>query len=403
MRAQIKSWMPIALSASVISFLAGACVQHASAPGSTALTQSAQAQQNTTNTANTAATTRQPIRNADDLAQLSSTYAQIARKVTPAVVNIQAETIVRGRLQRDPFNDFFGDDFGGRMFRTPDQKSQSVGSGVIIDPSGLIITNNHVAGNATKLTVTLNDRRRFPAKLLGADADSDVAVLKIDAPNLPTLQWADSEKLQVGDIVLAIGSPFNLASTVTQGIISAKGRRDLGISTYEDFLQTDAAINPGNSGGALVDINGNLVGINTAILSESGGNQGIGLAIPANLARSIGKQLATSGRVTRGWLGVVVEPLTNDVADQLNLGTTGGVLVTGLYQQAPAAQIPWSERGTDIIESVNDTPIDSPGQLRNLIAAADPGSSLKLKVWSDGNVKDYTVKLSSRPGKVQGV
>jgi len=388
-------YLPLCVGASVLAFGAGACFQRTSTP--TGAPQSvASAQGNSSPAAKTSA----PIRTADDLAQLGSTFAQIARKVTPAVVNIQAVKVQPGRVYQDPFG---GEGFGGRLFREPDQRSQSIGSGVIIDAKGLIITNNHVAGGATQLTVTLPDRRRFPAKLLGADAASDVAVLKIDGANLPTLSFADSDKLDVGDIVLAVGSPFNLSNTVTQGIISAKGRRDLGISAYEDFLQTDAAINPGNSGGALVDIHGDLVGINTAILSESGGNQGIGLAIPSNLARSIAAQLAQTGRVTRGWLGVVVEPLTGDVADRLGLKNQSGVLVTGLYGNAPAAQIPWSERGTDVILSANDAPVDSPGDLRNIVAALKPGASLKLHVWADGQTKDYSVNVATRPARAQGV
>lgn len=388
-------WLSLSVGASLVAFTAGACYQR-TAPAPNGLEQTALAQTRTG---------QNPIRNADDLAQLSATYAEIARKVTPAVVNIQAVKVQPGRTFSDPFGGMYdgGGNFNGRMFREPDQRSQSIGSGVIIDKSGIIITNNHVAGGATQLTVTLSDRRRFPAKLLGTDPASDVAVLKIEAPNLPTLNFVDSDKINVGDIVLAVGSPFNLASTVTQGIISAKGRRDLGISAYEDFLQTDAAINPGNSGGALVDINGDLVGINTAILSESGGNQGIGLAIPSNLARSIERQLATTGKVTRGWLGVVVDPLTGDVSDQLGLTTQGGVLVTGLYQNAPAAAIPWSERGTDIILSANGAPVDSPGELRNMIAGLAPGAPLKLKVWSNGQTKDYSVNVGTRPARAQGV
>ncbi len=340
-------------------------------------------------------------RNASDLASLSSTYAQIARKVTPAVVNIQSTTVVPGRILRDPFSDFFGGESGERMLREPDRRSQSLGSGVIVDARGLIVTNNHVIRGATQIIVTLSDRRRFSARLLGADAASDVAVLKIEGPNLPTLQWADSDKLNVGDIVLAVGSPFNLASTVTQGIISAKGRRDLGISAYEDFLQTDAAINPGNSGGALVDINGNLVGINTAILSESGGNQGIGLAIPSNLARQIGNQLASSGQVSRGWLGLVVAPLTGDISDRLGL-RSGGVIVTGVYTNGPAGRVGWTENG-DILLSVNGTPVDSPGQLRNLVAASTPGAPLKLRIWQSGETRDVEVQSARRPARVQGV
>jgi Do/DeqQ family serine protease len=389
----MKPWTFFAASAAALAFGAGACVQRASAPQS-GLAQPAVAQE----TSQTA-----PIRNASDLAALSATYAQISRRVTPAVVNIQSTTVIPGRVLRDPFSDFFGGDMGGQMLKEPDQQSQSLGSGVIVDASGLIITNNHVIRNATRVNVTLSDQRRFPARILGADPDTDVAVLKIDAPNLPSLKWANSDKLSVGDIVLAVGSPFNLASTVTQGIISAKGRRDLGISPYEDFLQTDAAINPGNSGGALVDINGNLVGINTAILSESGGNQGIGLAIPANLARQIGDQLAKTGRVTRGWLGVVVEPLTGDISDQIGLTGQGGVIVTGVYTNGPAGQLPWSENGTDILLSLNGTRLDSPGQLRNLVAQAAPGATLKLKIWQSGQTREFDVQTARRPSRVQGV
>ena len=375
--------LPALAGAATVAFLTGACVQRAS----NSLDKPAQAQ-----------TT---IRNADDLAALSSTYAQISRKVTPAVVNIQSESVVRGRVFQDPMAEFFGGDFGGRTLREPDRRSQSLGSGVIIDGSGLIVTNNHVIKNATRITVTLSDRRRFTAKLLGTDADSDVAMLKIEGQDLPTLKWADSDKINVGDIVLAVGSPFNLSSTVTQGIISAKGRSDLGISAYEDFLQTDAAINPGNSGGALVDINGDLVGINTAILSGSGGNQGIGLAIPANLARTLGNQLATTGRVTRGWLGVTVQPITGDIADKL--GLQDGVLVTGVYPQSPAGQVPWSQRGTEVITKVNGVAIDSPGELRNLVASAKPGASLSVEVWSDGKTRSYDLSAGTRPARAQGV
>jgi serine protease Do len=392
----MKSRTPLAFGAGAVltGFFLGACVTQNQSAKDT-LQSPAVAQTN-----NNRGTT--PIRNADDLAALSSTYAQIAKKVTPAVVNIQAVSVQRGRVFRDPFSEFFGnEEFGGRRFREPDRRSQSVGSGVIISSDGLIITNNHVINGATSLTVTLNDRRRFTAKLLGADAASDVAVLKVDATNLPTLKWADSEKINVGDIVLAVGSPFNLSATVTQGIISAKGRRDLGISSYEDFIQTDAAINPGNSGGALVDIHGNLVGINTAILSESGGNQGIGLAIPANLAKSLGSQLAQTGKVTRGWLGVVVEALPPEIGSQV--GLNNGVLVTGVYTNSPAGPVGWSERGTDVIVAVNDQNIESPGQLRNLVAGLTPGSNIKLRIWQDGKTKEVTLKAGNKPARAQGL
>lgn len=339
-----------------------------------------------------------------DLKKLSATYADIAKKVTPAVVNIQAQKTIPGRVVRDPFFDFFGG--GGPLLREPDRQAQSVGSGVIVNASGIIVTNNHVVEGADTLLVTLSDKRRFPAKLLGVDPPTDVAVLKIEGQNLPVAPWADSEKLQVGDIVLAVGSPFGLASTVTQGIISAKGRRDLGISAYEDFLQTDAAINPGNSGGALVDLDGDLIGINTAILTangQQGGNQGIGLAIPANLARRISEQLATGGRVTRGWLGLVIEPMTADIAPKIGLRDTNGVLVRAIYARGPAGALPWDEQSLDVLLKVNGTAIESAGQLSNLVADIKPGSKVTLSLWSNGQMREVTLTAGTRPARVQGV
>jgi Do/DeqQ family serine protease len=384
-------WKPLAGTA-LLAFALGACVR-----------------QNTSDTLGPAqaqdagAPSTAPIRDAEGLARLSTTFADIASRVTPAVVNIQSETVIPGRVLRDPFSELFGDGFGDGMMREPDRRSQSLGSGVLVDTAGVIVTNAHVVKNAARIQVTLSDKRRFAAKLLGTDPDTDVAVLKIEGANLPALTWADSNALKVGEIVLAIGSPFNLSSTVTQGILSAKGRRDLGISSYEDFLQTDAAINPGNSGGALVDIRGRLIGINTAILSGSGGNQGIGLAIPANLARKISTQLATKGQVERGWLGMVVEPVTDDIAQQLNLPETRGVVVTGIYRSGPAGSQPWSRDGGDVILSVNKTRIDTPGQLRNLAADIAPGTPVQLEVWQNGQVQSFTVRAGRRSARVQGV
>jgi Do/DeqQ family serine protease len=335
--------------------------------------------------------------NIAQLKNLQATYASVAKKVLPAVVNINTTQIIPGRVLRDPFSDFFGS--GGGTIREPDRKAQSLGSGVIVNTNGTIITNHHVIANASQITVTLNDERQFSAKIVGSDTDSDVAVLKIQATNLPTLQWDDSNKLQVGDIVLAMGSPFGLSSTVTQGIISAKGRHDLGISPYEEFLQTDAAINPGNSGGALVDLNGNLVGINSAILSESGGNQGIGLAIPSNLVRKISDQLISSGHVTRGWLGIVAQPITPNIAKGMNLPNTNGVLAIGIYDNGPAADL----QPGDVLLSVNGIPISSAGQLRNQIADLVPGSTLTLQVWHNGKSVQRSIKVGTRPEKVQGI
>ncbi len=347
----------------------------------------------------------QTTRNIGELKNLQATYADIARRVTPAVVNITARRVVPGRVVRDPFFDFFGGDFGP-LLREPDRQLQSVGSGVIVNADGTIVTNNHVVESADSIVVTLSDKRRFPAQLVGVDPPTDVAVLRIQGKNLPVAQWADSGKLQVGDIVLAVGSPFNLSSTVTQGIISAKGRRDLGISSYEDFLQTDAAINPGNSGGALVDLDGDLIGINTAIMTsqgQEGGNQGIGLAIPSNLARRISDQLLAGGRVTRGWIGLVVDPLTDDVAVRLGLGEARGVLVTGIYTRGPAGSLPWSQQPRDVILKANGTAVESPGQLRNFVADLAPGSKLTLSIWQNGKTSDYDVTVARRPARVQGV
>jgi Do/DeqQ family serine protease len=385
LRSRSSRILTLGASTLLLGVFIGACAGRYAPTGSTPLTP-AEAQ----------------IRNADDLKALGATYAQIAKSVTPAVVNINSTQIVRGRVLRDPFAEFFGDDFGG-MRREPDRRAQSLGSGVLVDKSGIILTNRHVIANASEITVTLADRRHFKARLIGSDPDSDVAVLKIEANNLPTLKWSDSDKLQVGDIVLAIGSPFNLASTVTQGIISAKGRRDLGISAYEDFLQTDAAINPGNSGGALVDMDGNLVGINTAILSESGGNQGIGLAIPSNLAHKLSDQLIKDGKITRGWLGLVVAPVTGDIAAAMKLPEIRGVWVTGVYTRGPSGGADWSEDGGDIITKLNGTQIESPGQLRNLIADVAPGSKVTLEVWQNGRTRTFTIQAGTRPARVQGV
>jgi len=396
-----SNWPFVFAGTALLGFLVGACVEHnASSNPANSFASDADAQSQTGLGEDAQPSTS---RGGFDLAAMNESFASIARKVTPAVVNIQSTSIIPGQVVQDPFANFFGDNSNGGLFREPDQKSQSLGSGVIINANGLILTNNHVVKNATQILVTLTDRRRFPARLLGADADSDVAVLKIDATALPTLKLADSDKLEVGDIVMAVGSPFNLSSTVTHGIISAIGRHDLGINTYEDFLQTDAPINPGNSGGALVDIYGNLVGINTAILSESGGNQGIGLAIPVNLARRIGQQLAQTGHVTRGWLGVVVQPLTDDVATQLGLPDSNGLQVTGIYSHGPAGNLPWSQNGTDIILAVNGNPIDSAGSFRNLVANSPVGTVLTLHVWQDGKTNDYQVTLARKPDHVQGI
>ncbi len=381
-----------------VGILIGACARQLPTSSTQSVLQgSAQAQTTTQTTAlNNNVSTGNTIGNAAELARLSATFAGLAKQVTPAVVNINTQQVIPGRVLEDPFGGLFG---GNGTVREPDRQAQSLGSGVIVDARGVIVTNNHVIKNASTITVTLNDRRRFAAKLVGTDPDTDVAVLRIDVPggNLPTIPWADSDKAQVGDIVLAVGSPFGLSATVTQGIISAKDRRDLDLSQIEDFLQTDAAINPGNSGGALIDINGNLVGINTAILSKSGGNQGIGLAIPAKLARNVSGQILANGSVTRGWIGIGADEITPDLAQKINYTGTSGVLVTGVSSRGPAAGLPWVRDGANVIVNVNGTPIDSPGQLRNIITDATPDSTLKLDVWQGGKISTFSVRVVRQP------
>ncbi len=325
--------------------------------------------------------------NIGQLQNLSATYAAIAKKVTPAVVNISSERVVPGG---DPLEDFFGG--GGR------RRAQGFGSGVIVDGRGIVVTNNHVVEGADQLTVTLNDRRRFPGRLLGTDPSADLAVLKVEADKpLPTVPWGDSDALQVGDIVLAIGSPFGiLSSTVTQGIISAKERSGLGVNEVEDFLQTDAAINPGNSGGALVDVSGRLVGINSAILSKGGGNEGIGLAIPARLARKSSGQIVATGRATRGYLGIATEYMTDDIAREIGAPRGQGVLVLGVGRNAPAARLPWSREG-NVILKVNGAPINSPRQFAVAVTEAAPGSKLALDVWQNGRTRTFEVTVGRRP------
>ncbi|MGC4099134.1 MAG: trypsin-like peptidase domain-containing protein [Nitrospira sp.] len=259
----------------------------------------------------------------------NQTFVDIAKSVKPAVVNIYATKSGRSEGSGSaPFDDplfrkFFGDEFFRKFEHPKERKERGLGSGVIVESNGLIITNNHVVGKADEIRVTLSDKREFKAKLIGTDPKTDVAVVKIDATGLPTVAWADSDKLEVGEFVLAVGNPFGLTQTVTLGIVSALGRA-AGIAEYEDFIQTDAAINPGNSGGALVNVRGELVGINTAIFSQSGGNMGIGFAVPSNMAQSIMGQLVQTGKVVRGWLGVSIQELTPELASQFGITETKG-------------------------------------------------------------------------------
>ena len=286
----------------------------------------------------------------------SQPFVAIAKQAKSAVVNIAAVKKHREReTGRSPFLDdpffrrFFGEEFERRMPSPRDFREQGVGSGVIVSSDGYIITNNHVVDGMDELTVSLPDKRTFKAKVVGTDPKTDVAIIKIDAANLPVLEWGDASQLQVGEMVLAVGNPFGLSQTVTMGIISAVGRANVGIVDYEDFIQTDAAINPGNSGGALVNLKGELIGINTAIFSQSGGYMGIGFAVPSNMAKHVMHDLIKHGKVVRGWIGVSIQEVTADLAKEFGAEEPSGALVADVMDDSPASKAKL-ERGDIITE-----------------------------------------------------
>jgi serine protease Do len=334
--------------------------------------------------------------------ETSKAFSEIASSVSPAVVNISTTKVVRREvnpLLEDPFFDFFSP---FREFRTPRKwKEQSLGSGVIVSPDGYIITNNHVVEQADEVRVTLLDKRSFKAKVIGADPKTDVAVVKIDAKELPTIRWGDSDRLQVGEFVLAIGNPFGLSHTVTMGIISAVGRANVGIADYEDFIQTDAAINPGNSGGPLVNIRGELIGINTAIFSKSGGYQGIGFAVPANMVRLVMDQLEQKGKVTRGWLGVTIQELTPELSQEFGLKNGNGALVGDVAKGSPADKA-GLKRG-DIIIEFNGKKVEDVGNLRNMVAQSRVGSTVKMSILRSKKEYSFQVVIASLPRDVADV
>ena len=318
--------------------------------------------------------------------------APMLEKVTPAVVNIATE----GRIELRQ-NPLFDDPFFRRFFNVPNQpierKTQSLGSGVIVDAKrGLVLTNNHVIANAVQITVTLRDGRHLDAELVGTDPETDIALIKIPVDGLTKLETADSDQLRVGDFVVAIGNPFGLGQTVTSGIISALSRSGLGIEGYEDFIQTDASINPGNSGGALVNLRGELVGINTAIFSQSGGNIGIGFAIPINLALQVMEQLLDSGEVKRGFLGVVAQDLNPDLAEAFGLAGQQGAIVAEVMADSPA-----SEAGLmpgDIVVSINGRPVSNANEVRNRIGLLPVGEKMQFDILRNGKQKTLTVVVS---------
>jgi serine protease Do len=323
-------------------------------------------------------------------------YADVVKEVTPAVVTIRVEG--RARVSPTQFQDddllrrFFGDQFGTTPRRMPAPRTRGLGSGVVVTGDGYLLTNHHVIDGASDIRVEFTDGRSFTAKLMGSDQPSDLALLKIEATNLHPLTLGDSDAVQVGDIVLAVGNPLGIGQTVTSGIVSAKGRSTgVGDGSYEDFLQTDAPINQGNSGGALVNTKGELVGINSQILSVSEGNIGIGFAIPANMARRVMDQLKTEGRVHRAQLGVSVQPVTSDLAASLGLSDTRGAIVSSV-EAGSAAERAGVKRG-DVIVSFNGQPVTEYNALRNRVAEAKPGASATVGIVRDGSEKTLTVKL----------
>ncbi|MCM2305893.1 MAG: Do family serine endopeptidase [Sulfuritalea sp.] len=322
-------------------------------------------------------------------------YADAAKKAIPAVVHIFTSQEVKGARHpfiNDPiFRHFFGDRFGEQS-----QRRSGLGSGVVVSPEGYILTNFHVVDGADEIEVAHNDGRKYKARVVGSDPESDLAVLRIPADHqLPVIAFGSSDTLRVGDVVLAIGNPFGVGQTVTSGIVSALGRSHLGINTFENFIQTDAAINPGNSGGALVDSNGHLIGINTAIYSQSGGSMGIGFAIPVSLARSVMEQIIKTGGVTRGWVGIEVQELTPELAESFKLSGTDGTLIAGVMRGSPADKS--GIKPGDVLMQVNGKPVKDAQVMLELIAALVPGTSARFDLKREGRDVKVEVTIGKRP------
>jgi serine protease Do len=342
--------------------------------------------------------------------KLGTSYAAVVKKAAPSVVYIYATKTVKHNFQLDLspfFNDetlrrFFGDRFGAPG-RAPKQfKAQGLGSGVVVTKDGYLLTNNHVVDGADEIKVMLaRDKQEYLAKVVGRDPRTDIALLKIEGKDLPFATLADSDKLEVGDVVLAIGNPFGVGQTVTMGIISATGRGGLGIEEYEDFIQTDAAINPGNSGGALVDAEGRLIGINTAILSRSGGNMGVGFAVPINLVRSIMDRLLRDGKVVRGFIGIKMGELTPELAQEFKAPNTSGVLVEDVFEKTAAADA--GLKPGDIIVEINGKPTKEPRTLKLMVGEMAPGSKVAIKVLREGKERTFNATLKEMSEDVAGL
>ncbi len=343
-------------------------------------------------------------RSVEMLTQVSDALSEVAAVAMPSVVNISTTRVIRQR--EDHSFDLFDDPFFRRFFgdQVPhpnvpkEQKEQSLGSGVIVSEDGYIVTNNHVIEKAQEIKVLLPNKRDYQAKLIGADPKTDIAVIKIDAKGLSALPWGDSTKLRAGELVFAIGNPFGLNSTLTMGVISAVGRANVGIADYEDFIQTDAAINPGNSGGALINARGELIGINTAIVSRSGGYQGIGFAVPSGMARQVMESLIKFKKVVRGWLGVSIQEVTSDLAEEFGVKDLKGALVSGIMKGSPAEKAGLKQG--DVILQFNGKDVDDTGHLRNMVSQTPIGTRVTVKVLRNKREKDVEVVIAELPKKM---
>lgn len=342
-----------------------------------------------------------------------SGFTETAKAVTPAVVNITTittEQVSDGPFGRDELRErmeeFFGGPFGPRGFRGPQgpaephgRRGGGQGSGVIVSTDGYILTNNHVIANAREVNVTLPDKREFKGRIVGTDPKTDLAVVKIDGQNLPSVPWGDASKLQVGEYVLAVGNPFGLNSTVTLGIVSALGRGHMGITQYEDFIQTDAAINPGNSGGALVNTRGELVGINTAIFSQTGGYQGVGFAVPTSMGKPIYESLIKNGKVVRGYLGIGIQDLNHDLAESFGIKDAKGALVSDVKEGSPADRAGMKQG--DVVISYHGSAVEDALTLQRVVTRTSVGSKVPVKVVRDGQEKDLTIVIGEQPDTVK--
>jgi serine protease DegS len=321
-------------------------------------------------------------------------YADAVDRAAPAVVNIYTRTLVRqpiNPLLNDPF---FRNFFNSEQLPQRERIESSLGSGVILNAQGYVVTNNHVISGADSIVVALRDGREAVAEVVGLDPETDLAVLKVELDDLPSITLA-SDELRIGDVALAIGNPFGVGQTVTMGIISATGRNRLGLSTYEDFIQTDAAINPGNSGGALIDAYGNLIGINTAIFSKSGGSQGIGFAIPSSLARQVMQDLISHGRVIRGWLGIEIQELTPRLAESFEVGDRSGLIIAGIFRNGPAHQA--GLQPGDVLLQIAGEPVTGSRTAMNRIARFKPGEKVELGILRNGHEMSLSATIAERP------